>query len=143
MTSVELTLTNFLFLGCLIAPGFLAIVLPISVLRKRSRQPRRIVALCVLCALAFAVNPAAQVLFLEPLDQRRGNEMARRAHGSELLGKTKAEARAVLGSPHGEYSSTPGKTTWEYKQLTGYWLSSHFKVFFDQDVVYYFGPNND
>jgi hypothetical protein len=141
--NVDLTVANFFFLACFIAPAFVAVALLVSAFRSRSRTTRRIVSLFSLLLVTLAAHPVAQFWVLEPLDQRRGNAMKHQADDSDLVGKTRSEVRATLGSPSVEYSSTPGRETWEYKQVTGYWLGSHFQVFFEQDTVYGYEPNDD
>jgi len=141
--SVEITLRDFLLMACLVAPAFFAVALAVLCLRKRSRQARRVFPLVAAGLLSVAFNPIAQFFFLEPLDERCGNAMAEQARDADLLGKTQSAVVAALGTPDCEYSRAPDRRTWEYKQVPGYWVGSHFKVFFQDGTVHFFDPNND
>ncbi|MBP6642485.1 MAG: hypothetical protein KA186_05325 [Flavobacteriales bacterium] len=93
--------------------------------------------------VAMLVDPISQAIILEPLDNRRGAAMAKRAHAAGIIGMDHDQVRALLGEPSRVQYFSGYEPTWEYKQVPGYWSGSHFQVFFKSGVVYSVEPNDD
>jgi hypothetical protein len=133
----------FLFyLAFVVAPLAAGVLLIVQV-----RKHRRLFALPVWGAifgvvLATLVNPLTQVLILEDLDTSRGSDLARQAREAGLVGMNMNQVSRLFGTPEGVLDNAVD-STWEYKQLPGYWFGSHFQVFFESGQVVGFEPNDD
>jgi hypothetical protein len=100
----------------------------------------------------FLVNPVMQVFFFEKLDTDRNNSYAEKARQAGIIGKSTAQITSLFGRPesissYGSFEQNgklmEGYTCWEYKPLPGYWLGSHFQVFFRNGIVSSFEANDD
>jgi hypothetical protein len=102
------------------------------------------------------VSPPGALL-LEGLDRRRGRELDQLARDVGIVGMRPQAVRALLGKPAAVWRDYPriedatGRivrefhpyTAWEYKQLPGYWIGSHFQVFFREGAVSNVEANDD
>lgn len=139
---MERILHDTAFTLALVAP-VVAVALFVLSLRPRGRTRRRIALSAAFLVATVAVNPIAQVFFLEPFDAHRGDVLASEASNAGLVGMSAEQARATLGEPDSVSYIESGTTLWAYKQLPGYWLGSSFQVFLRDDAVTGFEANDD
>ncbi len=136
------TLTDLCFLVALFAPIGTALCLTTSFLLGHQPPSRPIKLWSVAFLLSLLMNPVVQLFLLEPLDNLRGDTFRRRASEAGIIGMDQEQVRALFDEPdkRGECKDV---TTWEYKQLPGYWFGSNFQIFFRSGRVYGTEPNDD
>jgi len=147
MTTLVLTIKNALFLSALILPVVPALLLVTSVKRNGIQYRRNLLIVGLFC-ISLAFNPLVQAFILEPLDTKRNYDYAKRAQHAALLGKNPSQVEAIFGNPEYTWTQSPssgetGYICWEYKPLPGYWLGSHFQIFFVNGKVRNFEANDD
>ena len=142
---------EFAFFTALLLP-IVSIVVVISRVKKVGLSSWRNLGPLSFLIFTLLVNPVAQVFIFERLDTERNNSYAETARRVGIIGKTPAQIISLFGKPEGISSYGPfeqdgkwmkGYTCWEYKPLPGYWLGSHFQVFFTDGIVSSFEANDD
>ena len=140
---MKLWLDNTVFAIALCGPLVVGLLGAVDLWRRRTGFGRRGAYWSVALLVTLAVHPLVQYPFLEPLDARRGDALADHATTAGLLGMTSSCVERLLGSPSYRNDRSLTAMTWGYKQVPGYWLGSHFQVFFEDGKVVGYEPNDD
>lgn len=133
---------EFIFLLALFLPILVAAFLVKALYERHRRGNRPLKLWAMIMVLAILWNPIGQAFMLEPLDNMRGAALNKQSHMAGIIGMDEDRVRALFGEPS-RVLVYPGVTTWEYKQIPGYWLGSYFQVFFKSGAVYGVEPNDD
>ena len=139
----ELGILALAYFALVVAPLGAGVFVVLSVRKHRRLWAPSVLASLAGVCLAILINPISQVLVLEGLDTARGAKLVGRAREAGLVGKGMDDVVRLYGTPAGVAEYSPGTTTWEYKQLPGYWMGSYFQVFIESGKVVGFEPNDD
>jgi hypothetical protein len=107
------------------------------------RQGMKSKYLLLLCPVLVLASPLQQVLYLEPIDTYLNNQLRLKAKDLEIVGMRSKQVTEVFGNPDKVRASRGGNRIFEYKPLPGYWMGSHFKIFFIDEKVTGYQANDD
>jgi hypothetical protein len=139
----EVWILTLAYLALIVAPLGAGVSAVLALRKHRRLWTPSVMASLAGIFVAILMNPISQVLVLEGFDTARGAELARKAQAAGLVGLGMDKVVKLYGSPLGGAEYSPGTMTWEYKQLPGYWMGSHFQIFFKSGKVVGFEPNDD
>jgi hypothetical protein len=107
------------------------------------RQGMKRKYLLLLCPLLVLANPLQQVLYLEPLDTYLNNQLWDKAKEHHVIGMNLKQVVKIFGNPDNVRMHGAQNRIWEYKPLPGYWMGSHFQIFFIDEKVTGYEANDD
>ena len=107
------------------------------------RQGMKRKYLLLLCPVLVFANPLQQVLYLEPLDTYLNNQLWDKAKGLDVIGMNSKQVVKIFGNPDNVRSNGARNRILEYKPLPGYWMGSHFQIFFIDEKVTGYEANDD